>query len=172
MQWYYSKGAVQLGPVSEAELKAKIASGEITTSDMVWKDGMADWVPLTRVPELVVTAPAAVQAPPPISGDSASSYIPPVSAPQPGVNYSGQPIPNYLWQSIAVTICCCLPFGIPAIVYAAKADTLKAQGDLQGALAASKSAKTWVRVSIFSWLAIVVFYILVAVIAGVSGTHL
>ena len=171
MQWYYSKGAVQLGPVSETELSAKIASGEITTSDMVWKDGMADWVPLARVPELIVKAPAAAQAPPSIPESTASPYIPPVSAPQPGVNYSGRPIPNYLWQSIAVTVCCCLPFGIPAIVYAAKVESLQAQGDIQGALAASKSAKTWVIVSICSWLAIVVFYILTAVIVGVSGTH-
>ena len=171
MQWYYSKGAVQLGPVSEVELRAKIASGEITTSDMVWKDGMADWVPLSRVPELIVKAPAAVQTPPSIPGGSASPYIPPVSAPQPGVNHSGLPIPNYLWQSIAVTVCCCLPFGIPAIVHAAKVESLQAQGDIKGALAASKSAKTWVMVSIFSWLAVVVFYILTAVIVGVSGTH-
>jgi len=171
MQWYYSKGAVQLGPISEAELKAKIASGEITTSDMVWKDGMADWVPLARVPELIAKAPAAAQTPPSIPGGSASPYIPPVSAPHPSVNHSGLPIPNYLWQSIAVTVCCCLPFGIPAIVYAAKVDSLQAQGDIQGALAASKSAKTWVMVSICSWLAVVVLYILTAVIVGVSGVH-
>ena len=32
-------------------------------------------------------------------------------------------IPNYLVQAILVTLCCCLPFGIVAIVYAAQVNS-------------------------------------------------
>ncbi len=66
------------------------------------------------------------------------------------------PIPNYLWQSIVVTILCCLPFGVVAIVYAAKVDGLTASGDLAAARAASNSAKLWVNLSEGSVLILVV----------------
>jgi len=52
-------------------------------------------------------------------------------------------IPNYLWQAIVCTICCCVPLGIPAIVYAAQVNSKVAQGDIAGARDASKNAKMW-----------------------------
>jgi Interferon-induced transmembrane protein/zinc-ribbon domain len=57
------------------------------------------------------------------------------------------PIPTYLAQAILCTIFCCLPFGIVGIVYAAQVSTKIAQGDILGAQAASKSARTWCWVS-------------------------
>jgi len=51
-QWYYAKGGQQLGPVSTDELKQKIATGEVAATDNVWKDGMANWLPASTVPEL------------------------------------------------------------------------------------------------------------------------
>jgi Interferon-induced transmembrane protein len=56
---------------------------------------------------------------------------------------SGETIPNYLVQSIAVTVCCCLPLGIVAIIHAAKVNGLVSQGDMAGAREASASAKKW-----------------------------
>lgn len=52
-------------------------------------------------------------------------------------------LPNYLVQSILVTLCCCLPFGIVAIVNAAQVNTKLQQGDFAGAQVASASAKKW-----------------------------
>lgn len=63
----------------------------------------------------------------------------PAAAPAAG----GQTVPNYLVQSILVTLCCCLPFGIVAIVYAAQVNGKLAAGDVAGAQAASRSARTW-----------------------------
>jgi hypothetical protein len=56
-------------------------------------------------------------------------------------------IPNYLVQAILVTVCCCVPFGIPAIVFAAQVNSKLAAGDLAGALDSSRKAKMW------SWIA-------------------
>ena len=42
-------------------------------------------------------------------------------------------IPNYLVQAILVTVFCCLPFGIPAIVFAAQVNSKVAAGDIHGA---------------------------------------
>jgi hypothetical protein len=52
-------------------------------------------------------------------------------------------IPNYLVQSILVTLCCCLPFGVVSIVYAAQVNGKLAGGDIAGAQAASRNAKMW-----------------------------
>ena len=52
-------------------------------------------------------------------------------------------IPNYLWQAIVCTICCCVPLGIPAIVYAAQVNSKIAQGDIPGARQASNNARMW-----------------------------
>ena len=52
-------------------------------------------------------------------------------------------VPNYLVQSILVTFCCCLPFGIVAVVYAAQVNDKVAKGDIDGAMKASQNAKTW-----------------------------
>lgn len=54
-----------------------------------------------------------------------------------------QKIPNYLVQSILVTLFCCLPLGIPAIVFAAQVNGKVQAGDINGALASSKNAKMW-----------------------------
>ncbi|MCE5206324.1 MAG: CD225/dispanin family protein [Porphyromonadaceae bacterium] len=54
---------------------------------------------------------------------------------------------NWLWQSIVVTLCCCVPFGIVGIVYAAKVDVLYFNGRYQDAEAAARSARTWVLVA-------------------------
>lgn len=56
---------------------------------------------------------------------------------------TGQPIPNYLVHAILVTILCCLPFGIVAIVYAAQVNSKAQAGDIPGALQASRNARTW-----------------------------
>lgn len=58
-----------------------------------------------------------------------------------------QHVPSYLAQAILVTIFCCLPFGIVAIVYAAQVNGKLAAGDIGGAWQASTNAKTWAWVS-------------------------
>jgi hypothetical protein len=52
-------------------------------------------------------------------------------------------IPNYLVQAILVTLCCCLPFGIVAIVYAAQVNSKLEAGDIAGAQESSRNAKMW-----------------------------
>ena len=143
MQWYYSKNGSQLGPVEQGELLGKISSGEIAQTDMCWREGMADWLPVSKVNELAMTARPSPPVPPVSGGMVNSPYVSPTVPAQNPATYAGQNIPTYLWQSIVVTFFCCLPFGIPAIVYAAKVDSLKAIGDIPGAMAASSTAKMW-----------------------------
>ena len=169
MQWYYSKNGTQLGPISTEEIQAKLASGEIASGDLVWKDGMADWLPAGQIAEFRTTVPAAPVSSQPVGGPS--PYLPPAAAPasvSPAA-YNGQVIPNYLWQSIVVTILCCWPLGIPAIVYAAKVDGLKARGDIAGAMEASKNAKMWTWIAFGLGLSVILIYLVIVAVVGVSG---
>ena len=68
------------------------------------------------------------------------------------IHSTGPDVPNYLVPAILTTVFCCLPFGIVAIVYAAQVNSKLAAGDRAGAMAASKSAKTWTFASLFSGL--------------------
>lgn len=46
MQIYVHRDNRQLGPFTEAELKAQLSSGAISLQDHVWWDGQANWIPL------------------------------------------------------------------------------------------------------------------------------
>jgi hypothetical protein len=52
-------------------------------------------------------------------------------------------VSNHLVQAIMVTVCCCLPFGIVSIVYAAQVNGKVALGDLVAAREYSQKAKLW-----------------------------
>ncbi|MEG1761498.1 MAG: CD225/dispanin family protein [Hydrogenoanaerobacterium sp.] len=75
---------------------------------------------------------------------------------------------TYLIFAILVTVMCCLPFGIPAIVYAAKIDKLQAMGDFMGAKAAAKSSKMWTIIAAATILAGIIIY-LVVMLLGVAS---
>lgn len=43
MDWYYSDGRQQFGPVAEADLPGLISSGRITNETLVWHSGLSNW---------------------------------------------------------------------------------------------------------------------------------
>jgi hypothetical protein len=63
------------------------------------------------------------------------------------VGASARTVPNHLVWAILATFLCCVPFGIPAIVFAAQVDGKLASGDYTGAVNASNNAR------LFSWIA-------------------
>lgn len=56
-EWYYSKDAKRKGPVDRAALKKLLESGYVSRDDLVWKQGMAEWVKAGEVKELSVGPP-------------------------------------------------------------------------------------------------------------------
>jgi hypothetical protein len=50
---------------------------------------------------------------------------------------------NYLVPAIVTTFCCCLPFGIVAIIYAAQVNSKLAAGDVAGAQQSANNARMW-----------------------------
>lgn len=77
-----------------------------------------------------------------------SAAAPGAAAPAPGAPAAAKPqINNYLIPAIVVTLCCCLPGGIVAIVYSSQVNQKLQAGDIAGAQAASKNAKLWCMIS-------------------------
>ena len=50
--WFVAIGGQQVGPLNVADLGARIASGELTPTTLVWQEGMAAWVAASELPEI------------------------------------------------------------------------------------------------------------------------
>lgn len=55
-QWYYSVGGKAVGPVSAAQLQQMAYYGQLSETDLVWKQGFSDWVPVGEVKHLFAAA--------------------------------------------------------------------------------------------------------------------
>ncbi len=64
-QWYISRNSQNIGPMTEAELRQKMQTGELLATDHVWTEGLADWVPVPQIATVLPPLPAPVPAPPP-----------------------------------------------------------------------------------------------------------
>ena len=49
IEWFYSQENKQIGPVSAAEMKRLAATGKLTPSSLVWREGMEECVPAGKV---------------------------------------------------------------------------------------------------------------------------
>ena len=59
MNWYYSDGGKQIGPIDETELNRLVTVGAIRSDTLVWHDGMTSWQPLGVVRGMHPAAAAA-----------------------------------------------------------------------------------------------------------------
>ncbi len=124
MEWFYAKNNEKQGPVSGSQLKSMVVSGEVAGADLVWCEGMADWIPANEVqnfddPNLgssdstglpsqlpndpVSTTPAMTQA-------SFSSAVPvPIKRPA-----NPKAIASLVCGCVGIVVCC--SFGIPSLI--------------------------------------------------------
>lgn len=72
----------------------------------------------------------------------------------------------YLVLSILSTVCCCVPFGIVAIVYAVKINSLVSEGKIDEARSAAKTARIWI---IVAFAVGIIFDIVVFLFIFISG---
>ena len=108
-------------------------------------------VEVEEVEEVVESAPAEATA---VEGAAQAPKTPPQ---------------NYLVMAILVTIFCCWPLGIPAIIFAAQVNSKFSQGDYAGAEDASKKAKMWSMISLIAGLVIGVLYFLLMMVGAIAG---
>ena len=66
-EWYYTLNNQQQGPVTLEALQAMAGNGQIQRTDLVWRQGMANWQPAGDVPGVFggsAAAPGGWQGPP------------------------------------------------------------------------------------------------------------
>ncbi len=47
--WWYAKGGEQFGPHTSSELKTLVSTGQFGPDDMVWKEGLSNWLQASSV---------------------------------------------------------------------------------------------------------------------------
>jgi cytochrome c biogenesis protein CcdA len=119
----------EYGPVTLEQLKQWVREGRANAQTLIQGPDSTEWKPLGTFPEMAGMATAA-PAPPP-------------AGPVYGTATAAANVPTYLWQSIVVTLCCCLPLGVVAIIYSAQVNSKLSAGDMTGAVDASKKARMW-----------------------------
>lgn len=88
-------------------------------------------------------------------------------------DYSRQEVPplkpnSNLFLAIFTTLCCCLPFGIVAIVKSTKVDSFYNMRQYQAAQNAADEAKKWSLIGIGIGAVISIIYAIIYVIYGVA----
>ena len=83
MGWFYAKNDEKKGPVSGSQLRSMVVSGEVAGDDLVWCEGMGDWIPAREVrdfdtPDLGAANPAEASPPSP----SPATVVTPVTRPE------------------------------------------------------------------------------------------
>ena len=101
-QWHFSINGNQSSPVSSSELKQLASCGKLSRTDLIWKEGMANWIPAEKLKGLF-----------PIQGTAAPTQMLP---PPPPLQTQDQKIPNlpplgdsdidnkFIWLIVAVPI--------------------------------------------------------------------
>ncbi len=136
------------GPLSLDEV---IALG-ITAETPVWYAGLESWTIAAEVPEIaeMLSDAGNVEIPPIPEIPSVPVAEESMAQPDNQVQEAGNipPCPtSYLVWAILCTIFCCLPLGIPAIIFATQVTTCYRNGDYDGARDRSEKAALWVIVS-------------------------
>lgn len=92
VEWFYGKDNKQQGPISAAQLKQLAESGHLQPTDLVWREGMAEWMAASKVKGLFDETPpvAAVRPGPP---PEVASQEPPSGA-TPAQPWSGASPPD------------------------------------------------------------------------------
>jgi hypothetical protein len=80
-------------------------------------------------------------------------------------------VPTYLVHAILATLLCCLPFGIVAIVYAARVGTMQAVGDYDAATRASDQARMWCWISFGCGLVGTLLYVILMLSVAQPSRH-
>ncbi len=171
-EWYYEHNNAQEGPVSADSLRDLIRREVVARDTLIWQKGMGDWKPAADIAEFA----GSFGGPPPIRTPVDIDDAPPVGAPS-ASRASGDDrwgdvppkIDNHLAKAIIVTVLCCLPFGVVAIVNSSKVDPAVARGDYDEARRKSEEANKWANWSIIASAVVIGLYLLLMFIGGIGG---
>lgn len=117
------------GPADVATLGAWAREGRLLAGTRLVEEGTDRQLFASEVPGLTFGGPTEGRPPPP-------------GGPTYQESFSG-PIDNHLVKSILVTLCCCLPFGVAAIVFSSQVNPLVQSGRFAEAREKAAQADKW-----------------------------
>jgi hypothetical protein len=148
--WFYGENGLQFGPVDDAGIRQLIASGRVTPATLVWREGMPEWLPLAKVPELA---------------QSAIPYAPPYYHAAPT---SGLAIASMVCGLVGFMLCYfCAILGIPAVICGHMA--LKQMNEAPLPMSGRGMAITGLILG-YLWIALTVFAIFAVAIGVIHST--
>jgi len=80
--------------------------------------------------------------------------------------------PIYLWQSIVVTLLCCLPLGVIAIIFASQVESRYNIGDIEGSQTSSNRARNLCIWSLVAGLIGGILYFILIFVVEIGGAFL
>jgi Domain of unknown function (DUF4190)/GYF domain 2 len=148
---HVNRGATSLGVFSEEEIREGLRTGRFAPSDIGWREGMANWQPLSQFPDF---AASAIAAPP------AQTVPQPTTAPAMST-LAGKTEPLAIWSfvlSVLSLVCCGFILGIPGVICGHLAlSKIQKEPQLQGkGLATAGLIIGYVAIAF--WLIYVVFF--------------
>lgn len=155
MAEYYviSPNGEKYGPADIALLKEWAAQGRIQRSTTIEDAVTGNQYPASMIVDFQVIAPPPLNYQTPAAQPRQERYI---------------HTENHLTKAIISTLCCCLPLGVVAIVYATQVEGHSRRGDVSSAQDAADKASAWANWSIGLTIAWILFYVIV--IAANGGT--
>ena len=115
----------EYGPKAVVEVEEWIVQGRLNAASRIKEVGSDEWKTLGNLPEFQTELKSAATIGSPIH------------------QHTDEHIPSYMIQAILVTFFCCMPLGIPAIIFASRVDGLIRMGNLAEARECSNKAKLW-----------------------------
>jgi hypothetical protein len=67
MNWHYVENGQQVGPVTDEQLAQLAQQGSVRDNTLVWRDGLANWVPYSEVKGGIIAPPPALNLAAPVS---------------------------------------------------------------------------------------------------------
>lgn len=142
--WFYARNNQQQGPVTLPALQDMARSGQLQPTDLVWREGMPNWLAAQQVAELFAPQPAAFPpaapqgqwqaGPPSATPPSSMPYYggAPVAYGATGKSYNGMAIGSFVCSLVGLLFCGVV-LGIVAISLGVSAmNGMKTSGNSQG----------------------------------------
>lgn len=115
-QWHVGRGGQSTGPYSTEQLREMAVRGKIVPGDLVWKEGMAEWVDCATIQGLFPATAASAGGPQDADWNPYQSPTADVAAPSDDANGSRMVYANYLprvgahiLDSIFLVLICLIP---------------------------------------------------------------
>ena len=75
--WWYAKGGEKFGPYSGIELKTLATDGKFGMNDLIWKEGLKEWLPASSVKGLIPASGTVAPPPLPVTAQQSTTAEPP-----------------------------------------------------------------------------------------------